>query len=33
MISNGGGEFDQSTSYACMEIPQWNPFVQLKYAN
>jgi hypothetical protein len=20
--SNGGGEFDQSTLYACMEIPQ-----------
>jgi hypothetical protein len=27
------GEFDQSTIYSYMEIPQWNPFVQLVYAN
>jgi hypothetical protein len=24
-----GGEYDQSTSYSCLEIAQWNPFVQL----
>jgi hypothetical protein len=29
--SHGGGEFDQSTSYALYS--QWNPFVQLMYAN
>jgi hypothetical protein len=28
-----GGEFDQSTLYACMEISQWNLFVQLTYGN
>jgi hypothetical protein len=26
-------EYDQSTLYAYMEISQWNPFVQLIYAN
>jgi hypothetical protein len=25
--SNRGGEFDKCTLYACMEIPQCNPFV------
>jgi hypothetical protein len=28
-----GGEFDQSTLYACMEISQWNTFDQLTYTN
>jgi hypothetical protein len=28
-----GGKFDQGTLYAGMEISQWNPFVQLIYAN
>jgi hypothetical protein len=31
--SNRGGEFDQSTLYACMEMSQQNPLVQLIYAN
>jgi hypothetical protein len=28
-----GGEFNQGTLYAYMEISQWNPFVQLIYTN
>jgi hypothetical protein len=28
-----GSEYDQSTLYACMEISQRDPFVQLIYAN
>jgi hypothetical protein len=31
--SNRGGEFDKCTLYACMEIPQCNPFVQLINTN
>jgi hypothetical protein len=27
------GELDQSTLYACMEVPQWNTFVQLICVN
>jgi myo-inositol-1-phosphate synthase len=26
--SNGDGEFDQSTIYACIQISEGNPFVQ-----
>jgi hypothetical protein len=25
--SNRGDKYDQSTLYACMEIPQWSPFL------
>jgi hypothetical protein len=28
-----GGKFDQSIIYVCMETSQWNPLVQLIYAN
>jgi hypothetical protein len=31
--NNRGGEYDQSILCACKEISQWNPFVQLLYAN
>jgi hypothetical protein len=31
--NNRGGEFDQTTLYACMEISQQNPFVQFTQAN
>jgi hypothetical protein len=27
-----GGEFNQSTLYACIGISWWNPFVQIIYA-
>jgi hypothetical protein len=28
-----GGESDQSTLYACMEMSKWSSFAQLIYAN
>jgi hypothetical protein len=31
--SNQGDEFDQRALYSCMEISQWNYFIQLIYAN
>jgi hypothetical protein len=31
--SNRQGEFHQSTLYACMEISEWNTFVQLIYSD
>jgi hypothetical protein len=31
--SNRGDALHQSTFYACMEISQQNPFVQLTYVN
>jgi hypothetical protein len=30
---NRGVVFGQSTLYACMEVQQWNLFVQLLYTN
>jgi hypothetical protein len=30
---NRGGGFDQTTLYSCIEISQWNSFVQLIYAH
>jgi hypothetical protein len=30
---SNGSEFDPSTLYACMEISQWNPFIQLIYTD
>jgi hypothetical protein len=27
------GQFDQNILYVCMEISQWNPLMQLTYAN